>query len=379
MSSEIRWDDSQSLLTTLLAGTPRKASTEEDNRHVQEDIKALTQLDELLALVLTLDQGEAQFLDLTTMIGLSFYNRTLGEGKYASVQCQRFLISQLPTELPSLPRLMGHEFVAVKRCKDARGVEEILGELRARVPRALRNHPNIVGLLGYGWDAADDAFFAPFLAMEYATYGSLEYALNSFSFSIDEKRNLCVDVALGLEAIHGSDFIHGVSTPESRSKSLNSKKLSVNQDIKPQNVLLSRHEVRTWTAKLTDFGMSASTLSDTKSEFHYFGTRVYNAPEVGLSQRDTLLTLEAAQKCDVYSYGLVVCVLIKGGYEQARHIFEIPPAERLRAALLSVESDGIPERYLVPITIVLWSTLPHEPAHRGTMEGIRENWLGVPR
>ena len=107
--------------------------------------------------------------------------------------------------------------------------------------RPLRVHPNILEVVGYGWNQSG-AEQLPYLLVQYAPYGTLRQYLQHppTVCGVKDKEILVGDVASGLSALHLCGIIHG--------------------DIKLDNVLV----VHSWDrpskalAKLTDFGHSIS-------------------------------------------------------------------------------------------------------------------------
>ena len=72
----------------------------------------------------------------------------------------------------------------------------------------LAKHPNILGLLGYGWNLSEDSAL-PFLVTEYAKLGTLRDFLQKVPTSIVTKLRLCGNIASGLHAMHLCGVSHG--------------------------------------------------------------------------------------------------------------------------------------------------------------------------
>ena len=111
---------------------------------------------------------------------------------------------------------------------------------------------------------------------------------------------LALDVAVGLQALHGSEIILG--------------------DLKPDNILLFDCDgERPQVAKLADFGASIFDADFEDGPVSYRGTARYNAPEQEgrlLSQPGgTAQTKEAFLKADICSLGPVVWEAMNNGDE----------------------------------------------------------------
>jgi serine/threonine protein kinase len=159
----------------------------------------------------------------------------------------------------------------------------ILKELTILSHPRLRSHENICQLLCICW--LDDSDI-PALALELATFGSLEDILVApgYGLSTSQKINITVDIALGLATIHACGLAHG--------------------DLKPGNVVLFQHETRQIVAKITDFGGSgtmALNTSQTQKSGPVLATPAWSAPEVVYREKEI-----DWQKADSYAYGIIV-------------------------------------------------------------------------
>ncbi|KAF5560162.1 hypothetical protein FNAPI_4330 [Fusarium napiforme] len=109
---------------------------------------------------------------------------------------------------------------------------------------------------------------------------SLDWLLGTELNAYEVVRLLCIDVGHGLQCLHENGFSHG--------------------DLKPNNVLVF-NSGRKWTAKLCDFGCAVGQVTNAKGQ--YFGTPYWLPPA---SEIEALDTRHSLQQCDLYVYGLLV-------------------------------------------------------------------------
>ena len=160
----------------------------------------------------------------------------------------------------------------------------------------LRQHPNVVGLLGWGYDrsAEDNTIFSPVLIVENAA-ASLHDVCHTIEIPWSAKRHLCYGITAGTQAILDCGIIHG--------------------DLKPDNVLIfaSRKSLFFCTAKIADFGLALSDYENLESEAIPLGTPGWAAPELtDNSKRDPDLTRAFLPKCDMWSLGLTIWSVMTG-------------------------------------------------------------------
>lgn len=150
---------------------------------------------------------------------------------------------------------------------DAKQLQAVSLEVRALTVPKLRQHPNIVTLIGIVWEPrGSDTAAWPTLVLEYcdATLSECQKTI-PHPLPIQEKLRLAKGVAAGLAAIHSLGMVHG--------------------DIKSENVLLKFDNTGTPTPKLADFGCSLVDLESleegVRSEKVWIGgTNPWRAPEV---------------------------------------------------------------------------------------------------
>jgi len=128
----------------------------------------------------------------------------------------------------------------------------LLLDLQIMHHKPLQNHPNILNLIGYGWNTQDNNL-VPFVMVDYASMGNFRAYLGEsrrlVAFSM--KLLFMGDVAAGLMALHKCGIVHG--------------------DLKLDNVLAFQAQDRL-IARLCDFGHSLITSKDERQHARYYGT-----------------------------------------------------------------------------------------------------------
>ncbi|KAM0438983.1 hypothetical protein ACHAPT_001744 [Fusarium lateritium] len=162
-----------------------------------------------------------------------------------------------------------------------RQVSDLVIEIAAMHHPRLRQHPNIVDMVGWGYKESWHGI--PFLALELAHSdlgGLIKKSGESMSFN--DQRRIILDIASGLSAIHEIGIVHG--------------------DVKPENVLVFQEGGR-WSAKLTDFGGGAVLPN---KDVRGRGTVGWRAPELRrYHEYDEALDPELLWSIDIYSFGLL--------------------------------------------------------------------------
>ncbi|CAI9755946.1 unnamed protein product [Fraxinus pennsylvanica] len=147
------------------------------------------------------------------------------------------------------------------------------------------NHKNLVRLLGYCEDSNELV-----LIYEYMNNGTLHDHLHKLQTSPFMSWSTRIKVAL--DAARGVEYLHEYAVPP-----------IIHRDIKSSNILLDT----TWTAKVSDFGLSLMGPQDDQSHLSLraAGTVGYMDPEYYRLQQLTT-------KSDVYSFGVVLLELLSG-------------------------------------------------------------------
>jgi serine/threonine protein kinase len=193
--------------------------------------------------------------------------------------------------------LTANRWVAIKRTKLprqesesdptlARRLRSVLLELQVLTYQPLQGHPNLIQLLSWDWEDYENGY-SPSLLMEFAEMGTLSSFLQMSTVSESQKWKFCIDVSLGLEALHLHGIAHG--------------------DMKLDNVLVSADaSLGSYAAKLSDFGSArfCTDVPDFSPMSMYAGTPMYSAPEVHQQSASRRIRPKDYPSCDVFSYGL---------------------------------------------------------------------------
>ncbi|XP_031110510.1 serine/threonine-protein kinase-like protein CCR4 [Ipomoea triloba] len=147
------------------------------------------------------------------------------------------------------------------------------------------HHKNLVRLLGYCDDSNERL-----LVFEYMENGTLHDHLHRLETS--PLMSWTARIRVALDAARGIEYLHEYAVPQ-----------VIHRDIKSSNILLDA----TWTAKVSDFGLSLMGPQDDESHLSLraAGTMGYMDPEY---YRLQVLTT----KSDVYSFGVVLLEVLSG-------------------------------------------------------------------
>lgn len=148
------------------------------------------------------------------------------------------------------------------------------------------NHKHLVRLLGFYEDDKERI-----LVYEYMENGSLHDHLHKLESS-PLSSSWVTRLKVALDAARGIEYLHVYSMPP-----------IIHRDIKSSNILLDA----TWTAKVSDFGLSLMGPEEEGSHLSLLaaGTMGYMDPEYYRFQKLT-------HKSDVYSFGVVLLELLSG-------------------------------------------------------------------
>jgi len=142
---------------------------------------------------------------------------------------------------------------------------------------AALNHPHICTI--YEIDEADEQTF---ISMEYIKGQSLKDKLESSPLTIDEAKDIALQVAAGLEKAHKKGIVH--------------------RDIKPANIMINDEG----QAKITDFGLAKLSWGvDLTKTSTIMGTVAYMSPEQAKGE-------EVDHRTDIWSLGAMLYEMLTG-------------------------------------------------------------------
>ena len=252
-------------------------------------------------------------------------------GKGSTFEVNRELYTR-PDEKEWTPYYVAvkHMIVAERdESKMRRHYDSVHRELRVLTHAGLKEHDNILPLLAYGWT---NGIYGrhPYLVVEWSDHGTLTEYLGRIKASLYERRELALDVAAGLKALHESKIVHG--------------------DMKPGNILVfdTIEVARPQMAKVADFGSSIFEI-DSDPVSLYGGTAMYRAPEhevISPPNSGTKFTYKELYQADVYSFGLTVWEILNNGHAYIEKGWLEPRETKLNALcrIHTDEDDGILKR-----------------------------------
>ncbi|KAK1411067.1 hypothetical protein QVD17_37611 [Tagetes erecta] len=163
-------------------------------------------------------------------------------------------------------------------------------------------HESIIGLEGYCKEMEEKI-----IIYEYASKGSLDGHLNVASFTWTQRLKICLDIANGLNFLHGGDK--------------GRRDVVIHRDIKSSNILLTED----WKAKICGFEHAVTYPRNKKIKYvvdNVESSPGYNDP---MFQETYFLTKES----DIYSFGVILFEILCG-------ILALPKDFRDRSQLLDV-------------------------------------------
>lgn len=175
------------------------------------------------------------------------------------------------------------------KTRTGKGVErsqlrDTIQEMLALTHPLLRQHPNIISILAWGYDHIGDdrMLFSPLLFVEHANM-SLGKMCYSSHVPWEIKKHLCSGMILGIKALHESGIVHN--------------------DVKPDNILVFAKQDSPFfcIAKIADFGISERDFRDDR--YLPKGTAGWAAPE---QENSTSVPVELVHRRDIWGCGMAI-------------------------------------------------------------------------
>ena len=196
--------------------------------------------------------------------------------------------------LAGSPSYADPTFYAHKQEFRLKQLQAVNREIRILSHPPLRTQENILNILQYGFntdgrdmdeDEEDEEWtkIQPFLVLEFAGHGTLK-DFCQLPRSLDQIKELALDIACGLSALHACGICHG--------------------DIKLENILVFSNPRRHFQAKISDFSHAIIGGQDAE----YLGTKCYRPPE--MLTLPGPLSHEQLVKCDVWAFGIAILELL---------------------------------------------------------------------
>jgi serine/threonine-protein kinase len=201
-------------------------------------------------------------------------------------------------------------------------------------------HPNIVGMLDFGFDAGNQ----PYMVMELLSGPSLREEIDLDAPMAPARVAAILDaVASALQLAHD----HGIT----------------HRDLKPANIVAHRYESGERVYKVIDFGLAAMKASSDQTRLtdpaFFLGTLAYAAPEQMRGEDVTAAT-------DVYALGVIAYEMLTGGrpFDAAnqatlitRALTEAPISATVRRSTVSSTIDDVVMKALAKDPAARWPSV----------------------
>jgi len=233
-----------------------------------------------------------------------------------------------------LDRTVALKFLPPELTKDEEAKKRFIQEAKAA---AALDHPNICIV-----HEIDESDGQTFIAMSFIEGQSLKDKLKDGPLSIDEAKDIAIQVAEGLREAHDKGIVH--------------------RDIKPANIMLTAKG----QAKITDFGLAKLSWGvDLTRPSTIMGTVTYMSPEQAKGQK-------VDHRTDIWSFGCVLYEMFSG-----ERPFKSAKDQAVFYSILNEEPEPVTSiRQDVSKTLgqIVLKALEKNPARRQqSMEEVLEN------
>ena len=189
--------------------------------------------------------------------------------------------------------------------------KSLLNEVRILTHTPLSTHPNLLRITSMCWALSefDHEYALPVIRTEFSALGTLQTFVCAWDCPYPLKRQLVLDVATGLTALHACSIVHG--------------------DVKAENVLMfpSEDRDRPFIAKVSDFGFSLDTGIMGPEEY---GRLVGYTPLWAAPEAEEQIAYSEMHRTDVYSLGFVIWTVAMNGQSLFEVLDELPADPTLR-------------------------------------------------
>ncbi|KAM0053647.1 putative protein kinase RLK-Pelle-CrRLK1L-1 family [Helianthus debilis subsp. tardiflorus] len=178
----------------------------------------------------------------------------------------------------------GHKIITAKRFNTMNG-EGVREFFREREILFKFTHRNVIGLEGYCDEMGEKIIV-------YAPNSSLDNLLNDASLTWKKRLEIGIDVASGLNFLHGGVLIQR-------------REMVLHRDLKSSNILLDRN----WKAKIANFELSMVCKNSQNASYVREGEPAGTA---GYIDPAYLKTHTISKAADIYSFGVVLFEILCG-------------------------------------------------------------------
>nr|GEZ15660.1 kinase-like domain,concanavalin A-like lectin/glucanase domain protein [Tanacetum cinerariifolium] len=255
-------------------------------------------------------------------------NNLIGEGGFGKVYTGKLM------------RAREHKLVAAKRLniKSDQGETELMTEL---VILSEYKHMNVIDLVSYCNENGEKV-----IVYDYASRGSLDKWLKHKELTWRKRLGICIDIAMGL------NFLHGTSDVK--------QDVVIHRDIKSANILL--HD--DWKASIADFGLSL--ISPINQDINYVIDNAKGTP--GYCDPLYITTKTLTKESDIYSLGVLLFEMLTGRFvmedknSKAQNLVQLVRHHYEEGSLYEMVFDAI-KKEMAPASLTTFQNIAYQCIH----------------